>query len=168
MKTIIQSYKKLLRQMAVLFLGATLLTGCGDISEKADLLKIATVLYDTGMNQKTQEEYQAKLKNIKSEEEAKQIIGDMVALMEKTPAQLEKLDLQTPAAKSVRDKLARGLRGVVESTQEMTKLNLATDGEKIIALQSKLLQAQQDLQAAQEEYIELAKRHGVDLEKMKK
>lgn len=167
MKTIIQSYKNLLRQMAVLVLGATMLAGCGDVSEKADLLKIAAVLYDTGMNQKTQEEYQAKLKNIKSEEEAKQIIGDMIALMEKTPSQLEKLDLKSEPAKSVRDKLARGLRGVVESTQEMTKLNLATDAEKMMALQSKLLQAQQDLHQAQQEYIELAKKHGVDLEAMK-
>lgn len=168
MKTIIQSYKKLLRQMAVLVLGATLLAGCGEVSEKADLLKISTVLYNTGLSQKAQLEYQTKLQNVKTEEEAKQIIGDMVALLEKTPAQLESLDLKTEPAKAVRDKLAKGLRGVVESTREMTTLDMKKDAEKVMQIQAKLLQAQKDLMEAQQEYIELAKKQGIDLESLKK
>ncbi|QMT30999.1 hypothetical protein [Alysiella filiformis] len=168
MKTIIQSYKNLLCQIAVLVLGATMLAGCGEGSEKADLLKITAVFYEAGVNEKVQEEYQQKLKNVKTEAEAKQVIGEMVGLLEKTPAKLEGLNLSTEAGKSLRDKLAKGFRGVVESTKELTALDMKTDMDKAMAAQTKLLQAQKDLLDAQNEFIELAKKHGVDLEKMKK
>lgn len=170
MKIIIQSYRNLLRYMAVLFLGVAVLASCGEVSGKTDLLKIAKVFYDTGWTPEKQKNMQVRLQNAKNETDVKQALSEMIDAIEPTSAKLDALDLQTPEAKSVRDKLSLGLRGVVESTRAFMNVDTqsASGIEQTLQLQGKLIESQKTLQEGLQELKNLAAAQGVDLEKIQK
>lgn len=168
MKAIAQSFQSIIKQILLISGCLMMLAACGEAAPKMDLMKISKVFYDTGWTPDKQKDMQQRLQGAKSEAEAKQVLDEMMKAIEPTPAKLDALDLQTPEAKSARDKLSAGLRGVVENTRAFMNLSMPNDAEKAIELQGKLIESQKTLQEGFQELQKFAAAQGLDLEKLQK
>lgn len=169
MKIIVQSFLSIFKSVLVISGCLILLSACGESASKTDLLKIAKVLYDSDLYSEKEKHLalQKRLKEVKSEAEAHQVLSEIVADFEPIPAKLDALNLKTSEAKSIRDKFSKGLRGVAETTRAFMNLSMPQDAEKFPQLREQLFEHQKMLQEAVQEFEALAAKEGLNIKKMR-
>lgn len=162
MNGLLNPLKRCLRSVLLISAAALMLAACGN-PEKDDLLAIAQVMKETGYTPQMNRNYQTRLQSAKTEVEARQVVGEMLAFFEGVPPRLDALQLKSPEVAEIRDGLSQGIGGVVEGTRAALAAD-PQDQAAVMAAQKTLLAGQQKMLEAQTRFMALAGKHGLEPE----
>ena len=143
--------------------GVLFTTACGGNPEKQDIIALGKAFKELGYEGKDQE-YKQKLQAAKNDDEVKQVIEEFVPIFEKTPQEIRKLHMKSEEGKKLQKDIADGFDKMVSVIRKMLTID-ANDADAVFQLNKEAMDAQMQLQQAQQRLFTLAGKHGLKMEK---
>ncbi|MBQ1837579.1 MAG: hypothetical protein II131_03395 [Neisseriaceae bacterium] len=149
--------------LTALCCGVLFTTACGGNPEKQDIIALGKAFKSLGYENKDQE-FKQKMQTVKNEDEMKAVIQEFLPIFEKTPQEIRQLNMKSEEGKKLQKDIADGFDKLVSVIRKMLTID-PNDADAVFQLNKEAMDAQMQLQQAQQRLFTLAGKHGLKMEK---